>query len=62
MVTTIKAIGITEFLKHSKKYMDLVEAGEQVYLIKDSLIVAKITRVDFGGEINKNEFLEGGIS
>lgn len=62
MIKQFNSVGITEFIRNHKKYMDLVETGTTLYLIRESMIVAKIVKVDFGQEINKTSFLEGGVS
>ena len=50
---TFKTATITDLVRNPAEYFDLVEAGEIIYIIRNSIIVAKLERIDFRGRINE---------
>jgi len=55
MIKNFKYITITELLRDHIKYFTQVETGETLYIIRNSRIVAKIVKVDFGGSIGEDD-------
>ncbi len=62
MIKNFKCITITELLRDHVKYLTMVETGETLYLIRNSRIVAKLQKVDFGGTVINDPTFKGVVT